>query len=284
MAIRVIIMDIDGTLVNSERKLSDKNRDALLKAQECGAILVLASGRPTVGLLDLARQLEMDKHHGLLVSYNGSRVVDCETMEVLFDRPMTIEEGKAVLEHIKKFDRVRPIVDKGEYMVVTDVYDSDIDFNGKRFNVIAYEARGNHYKLYEVDDMVTFADFPINKILTFSDPEYLQTHYVAMMEPFKDCLSCMFTSPFYFEYTAKGIDKAKALEEVLLPMGYKIEEMIAFGDGHNDESMVRFAGIGIAMENAVQELKDMANDVTLSNDEDGVAHSLYKYMPEILYV
>lgn len=284
MAIRVIIMDIDGTLVNSKRELPPGNRDALLKAQKCGAILVLASGRPTVGLLDLARQLEMDKHHGLLVSYNGSRVVDCETMEVLFDQPMTVEDGKAVLEHIKKFDRARPIVDKGEYMVVTDVYDSDIDFNGGRFNVIQYEARGNHYKLYEVDDMVEFADFPINKILTFSDPEYLQEHYEAMMEPFKDTLSCMFTSPFYFEYTAKGIDKAKALEEVLLPMGYKVEEMIAFGDGHNDESMVRFAGTGVAMANAVQALKDMADDVTLTNDEDGVAHSLYKYMPEILEV
>lgn len=281
MSICVIIMDIDGTLFNSKRQLSPENRAALLKAQEAGAILVLASGRPTTGLVPIARNLEMDKHHGLLVSYNGSRVVDCETMEVLFDQAMTVEEGRAVLEHIKKFDRVRPIVDKGEYMVVKDVYDSDIDFNGGRFNVIQYESRGNSYKLYEVDDMVEFADFPINKILTFSDPEYLEAHYKEMMEPFKDSLSCMFTSPFYFEYTAKGIDKAKALETVLIPMGYKREEMIAFGDGHNDESMVRFAGIGVAMENAVQALKDVADDITLTNDEDGVAHSLYKYMPEV---
>ena len=64
-------------------------------------------------------------------------------------------------------------------------------------------------------------------------------------------------------------------------MGYTQDEMIAFGDGHNDASMVKYAGTGIAMANAVQDLKDIADDITLSNDEDGIAESLYKYMPEI---
>ncbi len=64
-------------------------------------------------------------------------------------------------------------------------------------------------------------------------------------------------------------------------MGYIQDEMIAFGDGHNDASMVKYAGIGVAMANAVQDLKDIADDMTLSNDEDGIAESLYKYMPEI---
>ena len=109
-------------------------------------------------------------------------------------------------------------------------------------------------------------DFPLNKILTTSDPEYLQEHYQDMMEPFKDTLSCMFTGDFYFEFTAQGIDKAKALDTVLIPMGYKKEEMIAFGDGHNDASMVKYAGVGVAMENAVQALKDIADEVTLSNE------------------
>ncbi|VYT70290.1 Sugar phosphatase YidA [Clostridium tertium] len=102
-----------------------------------------------------------------------------------------------------------------------------------------------------------------------------------MMEPFKDKLSCMFTAPFYFEFTAKGIDKAKALDSVLIPMGYKNEEMIAFGDGHNDASMIKYAGIGVAMENAVDDLKAIANEVTLSNEEDGIAYTLSKYIKGI---
>ena len=281
MSRKVIIMDVDGTLTNSKKVVTPQTKEALLKAEEAGAVLVLASGRPTSGLMDLAKELEMDKHHGLLVAYNGSTVVDCETMEVLFNQALSVEEGKAVLEHMKKFDRVRPMIDKGEYMYVNNVYDNWITWNGKPFDVIQYESRGGKFKLCEVDDLAAFVDFPLNKILTTSDPEYLQEHYQEMMEPFKDSLSCMFTGDFYFEFTAQGIDKAKALDTVLIPMGYKREDMIAFGDGHNDASMVAYAGIGIAMENAVQDLKDIADEMTLSNEEDGIAVALYKHIPEI---
>lgn len=281
MAIKVIIMDVDGTLTNSQKVVTPETKEALLKAQDAGAILILASGRPTSGLRDLAKELQMDKHNGLLVCYNGSKVVDCQSEEVLFNQALSIEEAKAVLEHMKKFDRVRPMIDHGEYMYVTNVYDNIIQFNGGPFNVMEYESRGGKYKLCEVDDLAAFVDFPLNKILTTSDPEYLQEHYKELQAPFVDTLSCMFTGPFYFEFTAKGIDKAKALDTVLKPMGYKQEEMIAFGDGHNDASMVKYAGIGVAMANAVEDLKAIADDVTLSNDEDGIAKSICKYMPEI---
>ena len=133
----------------------------------------------------------------------------------------------------------------------------------------------------EKDDLATFADYPLNKILTAGDPDYLQENYKNIMEPFKDTLSCMFTAPFYFEFTAKGIDKAKALDTVLSPMGFKREEMIAFGDGHNDASMVEYAGIGVAMGNAVDDLKAIADEVTFSNEEDGIAYTLSKYIKEI---
>ena len=281
MSIKVIIMDVDGTLTNDKKVVTPKTKEALMKAQEAGAILILASGRPTSGLLGLAAELEMDKNHGLLVSYNGSKVIDCETGETLFNQALSVEEGKAVLEHMKKFDRVRPMIDKGEYMYVNNVYDNWIIWRGKPFDVIQYESRGGHFKLCEVDDLAEFVDYELNKILTTSDPEYLQEHYQEMMEPFKDKLSCMFTGDFYFEFTAQGIDKAKALDTVLTPMGYKKEDMIAFGDGHNDASIVKFAGTGVAMANAVQALKDIADEVTLSNEEDGIAVSLYKHMPEI---
>lgn len=173
------------------------------------------------------------------------------------------------------------MIDKGEYMYVNDVYHNMIMFNGEPFNVIQYESRGGKFKLCEVEDLAAFVDYPLNKILTTADPEYLQAHYKEMEAPFKDTLSCMFTGPFYFEFTAQGIDKAKALDTTLIPMGYQKDEMIAFGDGHNDASMVKYAGIGVAMANAVDDLKAIADEVTLSNEEDGIAVSLYKHMPEI---
>lgn len=278
---KVIIMDVDGTLFSSNKTITEKTKAVLMKAQELGAVLVLASGRPTTGLLGIADELDMENHHGLLVSYNGSKVIDCQTMDELFNQPMSVEEGKAVLEHMKKFDRVRPMIDRGEYMYVNNVYDNYIQFNGAPFNVIEYESRGGNFKLCEIDDLAAFADFEINKILTTADPEYLQEHYEEMREPFKDKLSCMFTGPFYFEFTAQGIDKAKALDSALTPLGYTKEDMIAFGDGQNDASMVAYAGTGVAMANAVQELKDIADEITLSNDEDGIAEALLKLIPEL---
>lgn len=280
MSIKVIIMDVDGTLTNSQKVVTPKTKEALMKAQKAGAILILASGRPTSGLRDLAAELEMDKHHGLLVAFNGSKVIDCETGETLFNQAMTVEEGKAVLEHMKKFD-VMPMIDKGEYMHVNDVFAGMLENNGNPINIIQYESRGGKFKLCEQEDLAAFVDYPLNKILTAGEPGYLQEHYKEMMAPFDGKLSCMFTAPFYFEFTAQGIDKAKALDTVLIPKGYKREEMVAFGDGHNDASMVKYAGTGVAMENAVQDLKDIADAITLSNEEDGIAEYLYKHMPEI---
>jgi Cof subfamily protein (haloacid dehalogenase superfamily) len=278
--IKVIIMDVDGTLTNSKKVITENTKNALINAQKAGAILVLASGRPTSGLIDLAKELKMDENNGLLVSFNGSKVVDCQTNKVLFNETMGIEEGQAVLDHMKKFD-VKPMIDKGNYMYVNDVFNNQINYKGTPFNIIQYEARGGKFKLCETDDLAAFADYPLNKILTAGEPEYMKAHYKEMMEPFKDTLSCMFTADFYFEFTAKGIDKAKALDTVLIPMGYKKEEMIAFGDGHNDASMVKYAGIGVAMANAVDDLKSIADEVTLSNEEDGIAYTLDKYIKDI---
>ena len=276
---KVIIMDVDGTLVNDKKKITPKTKEALMAAQEQGMILVLASGRPISGLTELAKELEMEQNHGILVCFNGSKVIDCITNEVLFNQTMTVEQGQAVLEHMKKFE-VKPMIDKGDYMYVNNVFDNEINFNGKTINIIEYEAHGNNFKLCEKDDLAAFADYPLNKILTAGDPEYLKEHYEEMMAPFKDTLSAMFTAPFYFEFTAKGIDKRKAIDQVLSDLGYKKEEVIAFGDAQNDSTMVQYAGLGVAMDNAVQELKDIADFVTLSNEEDGIAYALDKFVFE----
>ncbi len=274
----LIIMDIDGTLTNSEKKITPKTRAALLAAQEQGARLILASGRPVSGMQDFAKELAMDKHHGLLVSYNGAVVTDCESGEVLFNQTMTVEEGKAVLEHVKQFD-VIPMISKDDYMYVNNVYHNMIHWErgNQDINIIEYESRGGKYLLAEKRDLAAFADFPLNKILLAGSSDYLAEHYKEIAAPFEGKLSSMFTADFYYEFTAKGIDKAKALDTVLAPLGYQPEDMIAFGDGQNDASMLTYAGTAVAMENAVQELKDIADIVTLSNDEDGIAETLKDY-------
>lgn len=252
----------------------------MLKAQEQGILLILASGRPTTGLVEMGKVLEMDKNNGLFISYNGSKVINFQTGEELFNEPLKLEDAKAVLEHMKKFE-IKPMIDKGDYMYVNDVYNCMIRFRGEPFNVIKYESRGGNYKLCEIDDLAAFVDYPLNKILTAGEPEYLQEHYIEMMEPFKDKLNCMFTGPFYFEFTAKDIDKAKALDTVLKPLDITADEVIAFGDGHNDISIIKYAGTGVAMENAVADLKEAADEITLSNEQDGIAESLLKHISNL---
>lgn len=273
--LKTVVLDIDGTLLNSQKEISTKTKECLINLQKNGDKLILASGRPTTGMTDLAKQLKMDEHHGLLVSYNGSKVIDCSNNEELFNQVMSIEDGKAVLEHMKQFD-VSPMIDKGNYMYVNDVFGCVIDYRGSLFNIIEYESRGGNYKLCEKDDLAAFLDYPINKILTAGDPDYLASVYEQMMAPFKEKLNCVFTADFYFEFTAKGIDKAKALDTVLRPLNIFPEDIIAFGDGHNDKTMLEYAGIGVAMENAVDDLKQSADVITLSNDMDGIVYFLNK--------
>ena len=277
MTIKAIVLDIDGTLLNTGKIISEKTKQALIAAQEEGIKVILASGLPTTGMLELAEQLEMTKYEGFLVSYNGARVTDCLTKEVLFNQAMSIETGQAILEHLKNFD-VIPMIDKEDYLYVNDVYSGMLDLPDGAFNIIEYEARGGNFKLSEIDDLAAFATFPINKILIAAQPEYLQKIAPALHAPFDEIVTAAFSAPFYFEFTDKGIDKAKALNTVFPEMGIHSENIIAFGDGHNDRSIIEYAGIGVAMGNAVDALKEIADDVTLSCDEDGIAAGLEKYL------
>ena len=133
-------------------------------------------------------------------------------------------------------------------------------------------------ELHEVDDLLEVCGTPQDKLLCASEPEYLQQHWRAMYGPFTDELSGMFTADFYFEFMAPGIDKGRALAGALPKLGIDASEVIAFGDGQNDVSMLRWAGTGVAMGNAVDEAKAAADMVTASNNEDGIALALAEFL------
>ena len=274
---KAIVMDIDGTLINHEGHIGKETKAALLQAQASGIRLILASGRPLNGMLHLAKELEMDAHHGLCISFNGAKVADIQTQEELFDQTIDIETAKQVLEHAKQFD-VQPLIINQEYAFVNDVYKCMVHVNGKELNIMNHEAHDNHYKLCEIDDLAAFLDFPLNKILIIGEPEYLKAHHEAISAPFKGKLNSMFTAPFYYEFTDLGIDKVKALDSVLGSMNIQPEEIMAFGDAQNDITMIRYAGVGIAMGNAVDELKAAADEITRSCDEEGIAYSLHHHL------
>ena len=277
MSIRMIAMDIDGTLKNSLDQLTPATKEALLTAQASGIRLALASGRPTPGLMDLARELEMDTHDGLLISYNGARISDCQTGEVLYNNAIEPDLAREVLEHLKAFD-VIPMVPHDNYLTVRDVYQPSYTVPGRgTYNIVQMESRMCNLCLQEEPDLAAWVSEPVNKILTAGYPEYLQEHYAEMAAPFKGRLSSMFTADFYYEFTALNVNKGTALRAALPKMGFALEELMAFGDGENDIPMIEVAGTGVAMANAIDALKAAADEVTLSNDEDGIAAALKKH-------
>ena len=271
---KILCLDIDGTLFNSQKNISEKTKEGLINFQKQGNRIILASGRPTQGIMHIAYELEMEAYHGLLISYNGSQVYDLTSKEVVFNQAISIEDSKKVIHHCKQFDQLHIMVDYEDSFYVEDVYDCMIQKDGKPFNIIQYEAREGHMLLKEVWDLEDFVYFPTNKILTTADPSYLQKHYQEISKPFKENLNSMFTADFYYEFTAKGIDKAKALSFIQEKYDLDSKDMIAFGDGQNDQTMLQFAGIGIAMENAVESLKEVADLITKSCDDDGIIYAL----------
>lgn len=275
MDITAIVLDIDGTLLNDDKQLTAKTKAALIDAQKKGIKVILASGRPTSGMLKFVDELHMDQFDGLIVSYNGALVLDVSSQKELFSQPLSIENSKSILDHLKSFD-VKPMIAKDEYMYVNNVFDGILDLgdSGGLFNIIEYESRGGNFQLCEKEDLAAFVDFPLHKILVAAQPEYLQENWEKILAPFEQSVSGMFSAPMYFEFTDKGIDKANALEQTLKPLGIHKEHIVSFGDGHNDLSLINYAGMGIAMGNAVAELKETADKITASNNEDGIAVAL----------
>ncbi|MDO4797727.1 MAG: Cof-type HAD-IIB family hydrolase [Coriobacteriales bacterium] len=277
---QAILLDIDGTLTNDQKQITPRTREALMAAQDKGVVLVLASGRANMGLTGFADVLDMKSHNGVFVCFNGAKAMNYQTGEVYFQQTLSVEQGKRVLEHMHEFD-VCPIYDRGAYMYAENAFFT-IERDGAPWHIAEYEAHNNNYLLCEVANNATFLDWEVNKILVAGQPEYLQQHWQQMAAPFEGELSSMFTAPFYYEFTPLGVDKTRALGKTFARLGISPAHTIAFGDAQNDLTMLQWAGTGVAMGNAVDEVRAAADEITLSNNEDGIAAALERLAPKLL--
>ena len=276
--IQAILLDLDGTLLNDQKMISPKTKETLLSLQANGIRVVLASGRPKRGIEPFAKELKLAQYGGLIVSSNGACVTDATTGETLFEQAIDRDVARAILDHLTGFD-VIPMLNDETYMYVNDVFSGMLELNGEPFNIIEYESRGGRFQLREEPRLADAIAFPVYKILVAGQPDYLQANADAMSQPFNQQVTGMFTANMYYEFTDYGIDKARALDHVFQQVGIARDQTIAFGDGHNDRSMLEYAGISVAMDNAVDAIKAIATDVTRSNNEEGIAHHLARYLP-----
>lgn len=263
MKYKLIAVDLDGTLYNDQIQITPDTINAMIKAQKMGIRVALASGRPLPGLFHARDLLKLEEHHGMLVAYNGGKIVDTTTNEVLYDKYIPHDLAVKLLEHYKDFP-VTPIIDDGKVLYVTD----------KNAYRVKEEAFNDSMECVEVPSLIQHLDFHLNKILTTVDPEKLYDVLEVIGMPFREQITFVRTAPYYIEAIPVGTSKAAGLSKVCQDLSIDPSEVIAFGDAENDLEMVKFAGHGVAMGNACDALKDVANEITLTNNEDGIAHTL----------
>ena len=267
MKYKLIAMDLDGTLNNDQKVITEKTKAALMAAQKQGIRLALASARPSPGLFKERDILRLQDHQGILMSYNGGRIVDAETGKVLFETSMDIEETRWVLRKLESLP-VTPILDDGAQFYVTDKNGYKVD----------YECKNNNMVCSEVSNLADFLEFAPIKILMSVQPEELPWVQKQIAEFLPESLTVVQTAAFYLEVIPKVINKGQGIRDICKVLGISTEEVISFGDAANDIPMLREAGMGVAMSNAADAVKAAADMVTLSNNEDGIAAALEKLL------
>lgn len=266
MKYRLLVLDVDGTLLNSEHQISKRTVMTLRKVQQMGVQVVLSSGRPTYGILPLAKILDLASYGGYIIPYNGSQIIDMRDGRVLFEKRITPD----MVPYVERK------ADQYGFDLMTYAEDVVVTNNGQNDHVIN-EAAINGMKLSAVEDLSISIDFnPSKLVLVSDDPASIDELEQRWEKRLSGTLDVMRSEDFYLEVVPSGVSKANTLGVLLEMLGVKTEEVIAMGDGVSDVGMIQQAALGIAMGNARDSVKRCADRVTLSNDEDGVAVALEK--------
>ncbi len=268
MAEKILVLDIDGTLTTSQKDISPETKRAIMEIQERGHLVMLASGRPTPGMMRYAKELELERNGGYLLSFNGARIINCKTGDIVFQKvlPRQIIPGlyRFAIEH-----DLGLITYLGDHVILGTRSDEYVEL----------EAKINGIPIRPVDNFVSFVDFDVNKCLMTAPPEKAEKCMKLLQEKYKDTLSIYRSEPFFIEIMPKNIDKATSLDRMLETVGLKREDAICCGDGYNDISMISYAGVGVAMKNAREEVKQAADYITeKTNDEDGLVEVINKFI------
>ena len=266
MKYKLLVLDVDETLLNDEREISKRTLAALLKVQQMGVRIVLASGRPTYGLMPLAKTLELGNYGGFVLSYNGCQIIKAQNGEILFERRINPE----MLPYLEKKAR------KNGFAIFT-YHDDTLITDSPDNEYIKNEALLNNLKIIKEDEFSTAIDFAPCKCMLVSDKEKaligLEQHWEKRLAGTLDAFR---SEPYFLEVVPCGVNKANTLGALLEHLGVTREEVIAVGDGVCDVTMLQLAGMGVAMGHSQDSVKVCADYVTASNEEDGVALAVEK--------
>lgn len=265
MSIRFIAFDLDGTLLNSDKKISPRNIEALKRAEAKGVKITLCTGRASAAVKDYVEELGMK---GPVITFQGSKIVDTATGEVIFEKGLTPEE-------------ILPIITLCEEEGIhLNLYTDDVIYIEKENEESTYYKRfAPNTEMREVGKLSAFMTKPTTKLLMLAPRkklEEIRPRVAALLGPGMDMF---YSSEVFLEVVNKEGNKGNAVKYIAEEYyGFSQNEVMTFGDHLNDLSMIQYAGLGVAMANGEERLKQEADYVTLSNNDDGVAFALEKFV------
>lgn len=261
MKYKLIVLDVDGTMLNSNREVTKRTVQTLRRVQQMGIKVALASGRPTYGILPLARQIDLDVYEGYIISYNGAQVMEAKDGQIIFERRIDPQMVPYIEKKARKMGLTMAYYDGNE--VVSD------DISNPH---VADEAQMNGMSLRQ-DEMISVGmdDWPSEIMLVSDDEQALNSLEQHMQRHLAGVMDTIHSNPYYLEIVGYQVGKSYAMSALVQKMGIQMSEVLAIGDGAADINMIQMAGTGVAMGNATEGVRRCADFTTLSNDEDGAA-------------
>ncbi|WP_054741487.1 sugar-phosphatase [Cellulosilyticum ruminicola] len=263
---KLIAVDMDGTLLREDKTVSERTKQAIQMAHDQGVKVVLASGRPIEGLNRYLEELGLCTEEDYVLSYNGSIVQNVGTREVI---------AKSAL---KGTDLMKLYKLSKELGVNIHAFSKDGCITPKMNEYSQLEGRINGIPVHEVDYDTISEEEDIVKIMLIDPVEVLEEVIKKLPEILYDEYTIVRSAPYFLEFLNKKSGKAVGVKALSEHLGIKREEVICIGDAGNDLDMIEYAGLGVAMGNAFDEVKKVADYITDSNEEDGVAKVIEKFI------
>lgn len=267
MTYKLLALDVDGTLTNSQKAVTPTTLQALEKAEKAGLKVILATGRPTYGVAPIAEKLGMNEKEGYVLSFNGGKITEWHSRNVLYEQDLPQEMLPALYKKARE-NHVSIMTYHNEYVLSETTDDAYVQI----------EISLNHMCGMKVRNFLDSITFPVPKCIITGEPDIIERLDKELNGLWADRLAIYRSEPFFLEIMPKGIDKAHSLSVLIDKLGIQREEMIACGDGYNDIPMLQFAGTGVAMSNAQLPVLRIADYITASNDEEGITKVIEKFI------
>lgn len=270
--IKMIGLDLDGTLLTDKKELTERTRKAVSSALEQGVVVLAATGRPWLGVPEELRNFPGMRY---ALTSNGARIIDTLENRVIEEHLLSPDLAKKALEICGKYDTLQEVYFDGQGYAPADKM-ACVEKYHKNPSMCEY-MRKTRIPVKDIFELVEKENRGLDKVQAlFAD---MKERSQAWRELKTDSgLELVGSLKYNIEINAAGVNKGTGLVNLGRLLGIRREEIMACGDGDNDEVMLREAGLGVAMANAEEQVKAAADYVTLSNEEDGVAAAIEKFV------